>query len=66
MPAAFWFFSVTMPFMYSLSVKGNTSEESSSLIGDTLGHLGFVGHLSSVVDEQLVCNLVSSDQTSWF
>ena len=32
-----------MPFLYSSSVKGNTSEESSSLIGDNLGHFGFVG-----------------------
>ena len=32
-----------MPFLYSSSVKGNTSEESSSPIGDNLGHLGFVG-----------------------
>ena len=32
-----------MPFLYSSSVKGNTSEESSSLIGDSLGHLDFVG-----------------------
>ena len=43
MPAAFLFFSVAIPFLYSSSVNGNTSEESSSLIGDTLGHLGFVG-----------------------
>ena len=32
-----------MPFLYSSSVKGNTSEESSSPIGDKLGHVGFVG-----------------------
>ena len=32
-----------MPFLYSSSVNGNNSEESSSLIGDNLGHLGFVG-----------------------
>ena len=37
------FFSVAMPFLYFSSVMGNTSEESSSLIGDDLGHLGFVG-----------------------
>ena len=43
MPAAFLFFSAAMPFLYSSSVKGNTSEESSSLIGDNLGHFGFVG-----------------------
>ena len=43
MPAAFLFFSVAMLFLYSSSVKGNTSEESSSLIRDHLGHLGFVG-----------------------
>ena len=43
MPAAFLFFSVVMPFLSSSSVKGNTSEESSSLIGDNLGHLDFVG-----------------------
>ena len=43
MPDAFLFFSAAMPFLYSTSVKGNTSEESSSLIGDNLGHLGFVG-----------------------
>ena len=43
MTAAFLFFRVAMPFLYSSSVKGNTSEESSSLIGDNLGHLGFVG-----------------------
>ena len=43
MPAAFLFFSVAMPFLYSSSVKGNTSEESSSLIVDNVGHLGFVG-----------------------
>ena len=34
---------IYMPFLYSSSVKGNTSEESSSLIGDNLGHLGVVG-----------------------
>ena len=39
MPASFLFFSVDMPFLYSSSVKGNTIEESSSLIGDNLGHL---------------------------
>ena len=43
MPAAFLIFSVAMPFLYPSSVKGNTSEESSSVIGDNLGHLGFVG-----------------------
>ena len=43
MPITFLFFSVTMPFLYSSSVNVNTSEESSSLIGDNLGHLGFVG-----------------------
>ena len=43
MSAAVLFSSVAMPFLYSSSVKGNTSEESSSLIGDNLGHLGFVG-----------------------
>ena len=43
MPASFLFFSVAMPFLYSSSVNGNTSEESSLLIGDNLGHLGFVG-----------------------
>ena len=43
MPAAFLFFSVAMTFLYSSSVKGTASEESSSLIGDNLGHLGFVG-----------------------
>ena len=43
MTAAFLFFSVAMPFLYSSSVKGNTSEELSSLIGDNLEHLGFVG-----------------------
>ena len=43
MPAAFLLFGVAMPFLYSSSVKGNTSEESSSLIGDNLGHLGLVG-----------------------
>ena len=32
-----------MSFLYSSSMKGNTSEESSSLIRDNLGHLGFVG-----------------------
>ena len=42
MPAVFLFFSVAMPFFYSSSVKGDTSEESPSLIGDNLGHLGFV------------------------
>ena len=47
-PVSFLFFSVAMSFVYSFSVKGNTSEESSSLIGDTLGHL------SSAVDAQLV------------
>ena len=35
--------SVAMPFYYSSSVKGDTSEESPSLIGDTLGHWGFIG-----------------------
>ena len=30
-------------FLYSSSVKRNASEESSSLTGDNLGHLGFVG-----------------------
>ena len=40
-PAVFLFFSVAMPFLYSSSVKGNTSE--ASLIGDNLRHLGFVG-----------------------
>ena len=29
--------------LYSSSVNGNTSEGSSSLTGDNLGHLGFVG-----------------------
>ena len=43
MPDAFVFFCTAMPFLYFSSVKGNTSEESSSLIGDNLGHLGFVG-----------------------
>ena len=32
-----------MPFLYSSSVKGNTSEETSSLIGDNLGHLDIFG-----------------------
>ena len=43
MPAAFLFFSVAMAFFYSSTVKENTSDESSSLIGDNLGHLDFVG-----------------------
>ena len=43
MPAAFLFLSVAIPFLYSSPVKGNISEESSSLIWDNLGHLGFVG-----------------------
>ena len=43
MPTAFLFFSVAMPFLYFYSVKGNTSEQSSSLIRDNLGHLGIVG-----------------------
>ena len=43
MTAAFLVFNVAMPFMYSSSVKWNTSEESSSLIGDNLGHLCVVG-----------------------
>ena len=43
MPDAFLFFSVVIPFLYSSSVKRNTSEESSLLIGDNFGHLGFVG-----------------------
>ena len=43
------FFSVVMPFLYCSSVKGNTSEVLSSLTGDNLGHLGFVG-ISSAVD----------------
>ena len=42
MQTAFLFFSVTMSFLYSSSVKGNTSEESSSLTEDNLGHLVFV------------------------
>ena len=42
MLAVFLFFSVAMPFLYSSSVKGNTSEESSSLTRDNLRHLGFV------------------------
>ena len=43
MPDAFLFCSVAIPFWYSSSVNGDTSEESSSLIGNNLGHLGFVG-----------------------
>ena len=43
MPAAFLFFSVAMRFLHSSSVKANTSEESSLLTGDNLGHLRFVG-----------------------
>ena len=43
MSAAFLFFSVAMPFLYSSLVKGNTGEVSSSVIGDNLGHLDFVG-----------------------
>ena len=43
MLVAFLFFSVAMPFLYSSSVKGNAREESSSVIGENLGHLGFVG-----------------------
>ena len=42
MPAAFLFLSVAMHFLYYSPAKGNTSEESSSLTGDNLGHLGFV------------------------
>ena len=41
LPAAFLFYSVAM-LLYSSSVKGNTGEELSSLIGDNLRHLGFV------------------------
>ena len=43
MPAAFLFLSVAMPFLYSSPVKWNTRDESSSLTGDNLGHLVFVG-----------------------
>ena len=43
MPAAFLFLNVAMPIVYSSPVKGNASEESSSITRDNLGHLGFVG-----------------------
>ena len=43
MPAAFLLLSVAMPFLYYYPVKGNTSEESSALTRDKLGHLGLVG-----------------------
>ena len=65
MPAAFLFFSVAMPVVYSAPEKGNSSAESSSLIGDNLRR-GLCWYLSWAVDEQLVCNLVSSGQTMWF
>ena len=42
MSAYFLFFSVDMPFLYYSSMKGNSCEESSSLMEDNLGHLGFV------------------------
>ena len=54
MPAAFLFFSVAMPFLYSSSVKGNTRT------------LGLHWHLSSTVDEQLVCNLVAVTRQGGF
>ena len=43
MPVVVLFLSVAMSVLYSSSVRGNTSEELSSLIGDNIGHLGFVG-----------------------
>ena len=43
MPAGFLVFSVAKPFLYSSAVKGNTSEESFSLIENDVGHMCFVG-----------------------
>ena len=48
---AFLFFSAAMPFLYSSSVKGNTSEESSSLIGDGQVGLGVGSWLSNRATE---------------
>ena len=66
MPAKFVFFSVTLSFLYSFSGNINTSEESSSLVGDNLVHFGFVGISPRPLTSLLVCNLFSSHQTRWF
>ena len=65
MPAAFLFFSVAIP-TYTLSNEG---DHQWGVILNNWGYfrtLGLCWHVSSAVDEQLVCNLVSSDQIRWF